>query len=107
MKTSDIVIGMVGSGGDGVVAIGDILTTTAALEGLHCMQVKSFGAQIRGGESSCVLRISTKQAYSQGGILDVLVAFNWEDYKRFSGELKVKKNVIVITDEKDIQENLP
>ena len=100
MNTRSIVIGAVGSGGDGIVALGDILATTAAIEGLYCMQVKSFGPQIRGGESSCTIRISEEPVLSQGDFLDVLIAFNWEDYKKFPGELNVKDGVVVVADEK-------
>ncbi len=107
MSINDIVIGMVGSGGDGVVATGDILATTAAAEGLNCLQFKSFGPQIRGGESSCILRMAENPVYSQGGKLDVLLAFNWEDYKRFPGELTAKQGVVVITDEKGTPDELP
>lgn len=101
MEKNDITIGMVGSGGDGVVAAGDILTKSAAHEGLHCMMVKSFGPQIRGGESSCRLRISEEDVFSQGSGLNVLVCFSWTDYLRFSGELDVEEDVIVLMDEKD------
>lgn len=107
MKINDIVIGLVGSGGDGVVASGDILSATSALEGLNCMVVKSFGPQIRGGESSCKIRIAQKRVLSQGDLLDVLVAFNWGDYERFPGELDVKNGVVVIADEKNFPEKLP
>ncbi|PIR17775.1 MAG: pyruvate ferredoxin oxidoreductase [Deltaproteobacteria bacterium CG11_big_fil_rev_8_21_14_0_20_49_13] len=107
MKINDIVIGMVGAGGDGVVAFGDILSTTSALEGLNCMVVKSFGPQIRGGESSCKIRIAEKEVYSQGDRLDVLVAFNWDDYAKFPGELDVKKDVVVVCDAKNTPDKLP
>ena len=101
MKISDITIGMVGSGGDGVAVAGDILISSAAGEGIHGLMMKSFGPQIRGGESSCRVRISKDKIYSQGSGLDVLVCFNWSDYVKFSGELNVKENVIIIVDEDD------
>ena len=50
---SDLMIGMAGAGGDGVVSAGESLMTAAALEGYHAILTKSFGPQIRGGESSC------------------------------------------------------
>ena len=50
--TSDLMIGMAGSGGDGVVSAGESLITALALAGYHAMMTKSFGPQIRGGESS-------------------------------------------------------
>jgi len=107
MNTNDIVIGMVGSGGDGVVAVGDILATVAASEGLNCLQLKSFGPQIRGGESSCIIRVSGQQVNSQGSVLNVLVAFNWNDFTKFPGELNVADGVMVICDENNFPEKLP
>lgn len=101
MQKDDLIIGMVGSGGDGVVATGEILANMAAEEGLHAMMVKSFGPQIRGGESSCWVRLSAKKIYSQGNALNVLVCFNWNDYRQFEGELDVEEDVIVLVDSKD------
>ena len=57
--SDDLIIGMAGSGGDGVVSAGESLITAAALDGYHAIMTKSFGSQIRGGESSCRVRIST------------------------------------------------
>src|SRR5512135_3481365 len=93
---SDLTIGMAGSGGDGIVSAGEFLITAAALEGYHAIMTKSFGSQIRGGESSCRVRISTGPVFNPGGALDVAVALNWEDFLRFGGELPVSGHTIVI-----------
>ncbi len=97
---SDLTIGMAGSGGDGIVSAGEFLITAAALEGYHAIMTKSFGPQIRGGESSCRLRISTDKVLNAGGTLDVAVALNWEDFLRFGAELPVGGNTIVIYESK-------
>jgi 2-oxoglutarate/2-oxoacid ferredoxin oxidoreductase subunit alpha len=55
----DLVIGMAGAGGDGVIAAGETLIAAAAIDGYHARMTKSFGSQIRGGESSFRLRVST------------------------------------------------
>ena len=96
----DLIIGMAGSGGDGVVSAGESLITAAAIEGYHALLTKSFGSQIRGGESSCRLRISTRQVFNPNGTLDVAVALNWEDFLRFGGELPVDGHTVVIYDSK-------
>ncbi len=93
---SDLIIGMAGSGGDGIVAAGESLMTAAALEGYHAVMTKSFGSQIRGGESSCRLRISTQKVLNPGGTLDVAVALNWEDFLKFGAELPVGGHTVVI-----------
>jgi len=97
---SDLIIGMAGSGGDGIVSAGEFLINAAALEGYHAIMTKSFGPQIRGGESSCRLRISTGQVLNPGGVLDVAVALNWEDFLRFGAELPVGGQTIMIYESK-------
>jgi 2-oxoglutarate/2-oxoacid ferredoxin oxidoreductase subunit alpha len=98
--SSDLTIGMAGSGGDGIVSAGESLITAAALEGYHAIMTKSFGPQIRGGESSCRLRIAARQVLNSGGTLDVAVALNWEDFLKFGAELPVGGHTIMIYDSK-------
>ena len=57
---------------------------------------KSFGSQIRGGEASCRLRLATQPVLNPNGPLDVAVALNWEDFRRFGWELPVEAATIVI-----------
>jgi 2-oxoglutarate/2-oxoacid ferredoxin oxidoreductase subunit alpha len=97
---SDLIIGMAGSGGDGIVSAGESLITAAALEGYHAILTKSFGSQIRGGESSCRIRISNGQVLNPGGTLTVAVALNWEDFLKFGAELPVAGHTVVIYDSK-------
>jgi 2-oxoglutarate ferredoxin oxidoreductase subunit alpha len=94
--TSDLIIGMAGSGGDGIVSAGDALMSAAGRQGYHGLLTKSFGPQIRGGESSCRLRLSTDPILSMGGNLDVAVALNWEDFLKFGGELPVGGETTVV-----------
>ncbi len=96
--TTDLILGMAGSGGDGVVSAGDSLMTALALGGYHAMLTKSFGPQIRGGESSFRLRVATRPVLGPGGALDVAVALNWDDFLRFGAELALDGHSIVIYD---------
>ncbi|MFI5297634.1 MAG: 2-oxoacid:acceptor oxidoreductase subunit alpha [Polyangiales bacterium] len=96
----DLVIGMAGSGGDGIVSAGESLIAAAAYEGYHAMMTKSFGSQVRGGESSCRVRLSTKRLHNPGGTLDVAVALNWEDFLKFGAELPVLETTVVIYEAK-------
>ncbi|MBI3784490.1 MAG: 2-oxoacid:acceptor oxidoreductase subunit alpha [Deltaproteobacteria bacterium] len=95
---SDLVVGMAGSGGDGIVSAGEALTASAASEGYHVIMTKSFGSQIRGGESSCRVRLATGPIFNSGGTLDVAVALNWDDFMKFGGELPVGGKTVVIYD---------
>lgn len=97
----DITIGIVGSGGDGVISAGELLVSAAAHDGLYATILKSFGPQIRGGESSCRVRISQDEALSYGDRLDVLVAFNWADFRMFREELGLGRGLVVVQDAKD------
>jgi 2-oxoglutarate ferredoxin oxidoreductase subunit alpha len=98
MITTDLLIGMAGAGGDGVVSAGESLITAAALEGYHAVLTKSFGPQIRGGESSFRLRVSPGEVFTVNGTLDVAVALNWDDFLRFGAELPIGASTIVIYD---------
>lgn len=98
--TDDLVIGMAGSGGDGIVSAGESLLAAAAHEGYHAMMTKSFGSQVRGGESSCRVRLSTHPVRNPGGALDVAVALNWEDFMKFGAELPVAGTTVVIYESK-------
>jgi 2-oxoglutarate ferredoxin oxidoreductase subunit alpha len=57
---------------------------------------KSFGSQIRGGESSCRVRLSTHEVLNPGGNLDVAVALNWVDFLKFGAELPVGGETVVL-----------
>jgi 2-oxoglutarate/2-oxoacid ferredoxin oxidoreductase subunit alpha len=95
---TDLVIGMAGSGGDGIVSAGESLLTAAALVGYHGVMTKSFGPQIRGGESSFRLRVCTHKVMNSGGTLDIAVALSWDDFLKFGGELPVSGHTTVIYD---------
>jgi 2-oxoglutarate ferredoxin oxidoreductase subunit alpha len=104
----DLLIGMAGSGGDGIVSAGESLMTAAALAGYHAIMTKSFGSQIRGGESSCRVRISTRPVASSGETLDVAVALNWPDFLKFGAQLPVGGRTIVIYEGKpDASDPIP
>jgi 2-oxoglutarate ferredoxin oxidoreductase subunit alpha len=97
---NDLVIGMAGAGGDGVIAAGEALIAAAAIEGYYARMTKSFGSQIRGGESSFRLRLSTAPVLSLGGALDAAIALNWDDFLRFGSELPVGGRTVIIYDSK-------
>jgi 2-oxoglutarate ferredoxin oxidoreductase subunit alpha len=93
---NDLILGMAGAGGDGIVSAGESLVAAAAAQGYHAMMTKSFGSQIRGGESSCRVRLSTGPVLNPGGALDVAVALNWEDFLKFGAELLVGGRTVVL-----------
>jgi 2-oxoglutarate ferredoxin oxidoreductase subunit alpha len=96
----DLILGMAGAGGDGVVSAGESLLAAASSEGYHALMTKSFGSQIRGGESSCRVRLSTRKVLNPGGALDVVVALNWDDFFKFGAELPLSVDTVFIYEEK-------
>ncbi len=101
MSRDDLIVGIAGAGGDGVVSAGELLIQVGAHEGLYGMLVKSFGPQIRGGESSVRVRLAARRVLAQGDDLDVLIAFNWADYGRFRTELVPGPHTLIFVDEMD------
>ncbi|HRE05687.1 MAG TPA: 2-oxoacid:acceptor oxidoreductase subunit alpha [Opitutaceae bacterium] len=97
---NDLIIGMAGSGGDGIVSAGESLISALSREGYYGILTKSFGSQIRGGESSCRLRVATTPVLNPGGTLSVAIVLNWEDFMRFGGELPVGPDTVVIYEKK-------
>ncbi len=97
----DIVLAIVGSGGDGVISAGEILARAAAHEGLNVFLTKSYGPQIRGGESSCRIRLSHDEILSPGDCLDVLFVFQWQDFHRFVEEYTLAEDCAIFVDEYD------
>ncbi|HEY6842919.1 MAG TPA: 2-oxoacid:acceptor oxidoreductase subunit alpha, partial [Thermoanaerobaculia bacterium] len=83
----EISFSIVGSGGDGAVAAGDIVAAACAGAGLHVIKTEAYGPQIRGGESSCTVRVSADAIFAQAGAVDALVVFSWSDFARFASEI--------------------
>jgi len=101
MPTRDLTFAIVGSGGDGVITVGDMMAQAGASEGLHVMKVEAYGPQIRGGESSCTVRLSADPILAQGDLVQVLVVFNWADFARFRGEIVCGENAVILYEETD------
>lgn len=101
----EILIGMAGSGGDGVILTGELLARICTNTGYYIYLTKSYGPQIRGGESSFRLRISQEPVHTAGHFLDIGIALAWKDFQRF-GELQCNQQSHLICEQSD-QENIP
>ena len=101
MPTRDLTLAMIGSGGDGVVTMGEMMAQAGARDGLNVIKVEAYGPQIRGGESSCTLRMSAEPISAQGDAVDVLVVFNWADFTRFKGEVVPKADAVILYEAAD------
>ncbi|MBN2780798.1 MAG: 2-oxoacid:acceptor oxidoreductase subunit alpha, partial [Candidatus Marinimicrobia bacterium] len=101
LNNKNIVIGIAGSGGDGVISAGEILVNAASSEGLFVFMLKSFGAQIRGGESSVRVRISDLPVQTQGDRIDILVVLSWSNFMRFKAEMQLEERLVIVSDSDD------
>jgi 2-oxoglutarate ferredoxin oxidoreductase subunit alpha len=97
----ELSLSIVGAGGDGAVAAGDILAFSVARQGLSVIKTEAYGPQIRGGESSCTVRISAKPIFAQADAVDAIVVFSWADFARFRSEIALAPDAIVFYEEKD------
>ena len=101
MPKRDLTLAMVGSGGDGVVTMGEMVAQAAASQGLNVIKVEAYGPQIRGGESSTTVRVSADDIFAQADEVDVLIVFSWKDFARFKGEITTASNAIILSEAKD------
>jgi len=101
VECRDLTLAIVGSGGDGVISAGEIIVKAAAAEGLHCFLLKSFGPQIRGGESSCKIRLAEAPLLSIGEETQIVLCFSWADYGRFSEEIRLADDAVILSDVDD------
>ncbi len=77
-KVKDLIIRFGGEGGEGIISAGDMVAQAAARSGLEVLTFKTFPAEIRGGYAMYQIRFSKDPILSEGGIFNVMVAFNKE-----------------------------
>jgi 2-oxoglutarate ferredoxin oxidoreductase subunit alpha len=96
-----LVLALVGSGGDGVALLGDLILGMAAQQGVYGMMVQSYGPQIRGGESAAFVRLSDREVQYEGDQADVLLCFRLRDLKRFQGSVRLHPGSVVVLDREE------
>jgi 2-oxoglutarate ferredoxin oxidoreductase subunit alpha len=108
MGNSNLTIGIVGAGGDGVVVMGSFLQKLAALQGYFSQMPRYYGAQIRGGGSAVKLSLDAERPSLPKDSLDILVCFNWEKYLEFEPELAIGVDTLVVYENQPLRGvNLP
>jgi 2-oxoglutarate/2-oxoacid ferredoxin oxidoreductase subunit alpha len=106
-RPRSLVLALVGSGGDGVALLGDLILGMAAREGLYGMMVQSYGPQIRGGESAAILRLADHEVQYEGDQVDILLCFRLRDLARFQSSLRVHSGSVIIMDQGETAELPP
>ncbi|MEA2572056.1 MAG: 2-oxoglutarate/2-oxoacid ferredoxin oxidoreductase subunit alpha [Acidobacteriota bacterium] len=98
---NEVTLSIVGSGGDGAVVAGDLVAMACAGRGLHVIKTEAYGPQIRGGESSCTIRIGTAPLFAQADAIDALVVFRFADFARFRSEIALVDRCLVLHEPDD------
>jgi 2-oxoglutarate ferredoxin oxidoreductase subunit gamma len=80
-----------GSGGQGILFLGRMLTSAGMLEGKNVTWFPSYGAEMRGGTANCTVIISEEMIGSPVVMMpDILIAMNRASLDRFMPKLMKK-----------------
>ena len=84
-----------GSGGQGIISMGNALASIIMLNDLFVSLCSSYGAEMRGGAVNCEINMSDSEIYSiRNDKVDYVVALNQTSFDKFIS--KVKENGIII-----------
>ena len=95
-----VTLAIVGSGGAGVIVTGEMCLQAVAYSGGYGHLRKSFGPQIRGGESAAILTLSAHPLENTGGLVQCLFVLDWKNFDRFQDEIRLVDKPLIIVDEK-------
>ncbi|MCM8765781.1 MAG: 2-oxoacid:acceptor oxidoreductase family protein [Candidatus Omnitrophica bacterium] len=85
-----------GAGGQGIMLLGKILAEVAMREGKFTTWLPSYGAEVRGGSSFCMVTISDEEISSPYiDKADTLIVFNQISLERFLPFLRPKGLLLV------------
>ncbi|MCF7913156.1 MAG: 2-oxoacid:acceptor oxidoreductase family protein [Candidatus Cloacimonetes bacterium] len=97
-KPQKLEVRLSGSGGQGLLTAGLILSQAGALQGLNVTQTQSYGAASRGGSSRSDVIISDEPIfYPEATRFDALVALTQESYDKFNPNLREEGVLIIDT----------
>ncbi|MCV6624696.1 MAG: 2-oxoacid:acceptor oxidoreductase family protein, partial [Cellvibrionaceae bacterium] len=100
---SCVSLAIAGAGGSGVVSAGQFLLKTAGQLGYYGLAQRSFGPQIRGGESVSLLRLGTAPISCQDDSYHVVALLDVDKVLRFKDEMPLSKDSLVILPDTDIE----
>jgi 2-oxoglutarate ferredoxin oxidoreductase subunit alpha len=100
MSDPTVSLAISGSGGAGVVLVGQLLLRAAGRHGLFGLMHRSAGPQIRGGESLVMLRFAASEVACQDDGFQWLFALDWKNFERFSAEVPLFGDARVFADDK-------
>ena len=97
-RRQSVSLAIAGSGGAGVMTIGEMLLTAAARAGFYGQMFRSNGPQIRGGEAAALITVSAEPTHFYPEAFDFLLALDWQNVERFAAEIILTPNSLVIGD---------
>jgi 2-oxoglutarate ferredoxin oxidoreductase subunit gamma len=87
---------MAGTGGQGIMIMGQLLAHAAMLEGRHVVWFPSYGPEARGGTADCTVIVSTDEIGSPiSATPDTLVGMHQFLFSRFQPSVKPGGRLIV------------
>lgn len=98
MTDGTISIAITGAGGAGVMTAAQMLLDAAAKAGMYGLMARSSGPQIRGGEVAAFVRFGTHVIECLADRFDLMVALDWLNVERFSAEIVLDADSLVICD---------
>ena len=85
-----------GSGGQGILSIGSILSNIFILNDLFVTYCTCYGAEMRGGAVNCEINMSKNEIYSiQNEKVDFVIALNQASFDKFISKVKENGTIIV------------
>lgn len=94
-----ITLAVVGSGGAGVISLGEMILKSAASLGYFGLMRKSFGPQIRGGESAAILRLGPQPISNFTQDIHCLLVLDWNNFSRFGDEILLTSHTQIVQDQ--------
>lgn len=101
MSQLDMTVRIAGENGEGVLSVGDVLALSLTRLGLHVYTFQNLPAEIKGGASMTQVRVSDQPVRSPGDRIDVLMAWNQENYDLHISE--VREEGLVLYDPSEAQ----
>jgi len=85
-----------GSGGQGVISMGNALAAIIILKDLYVTLCSSYGAEMRGGAVNCEINMSDGEIFcTQNQYADYVVALNQSAYDSFISKVKANGTIII------------
>lgn len=96
-----------GSGGQGVLTVGLIISQIAAFKGMHATWIPQYGSAMRGGTANCTVKFGEEYIYNPSQEEpDILLAMNTPSLNKFLPIVKPGGTVIYNSDMIDLKDDV-